>query len=149
MAHPHKSIPFQHYSNLPLASSLSHSLYSSPQALPPPPLSVLIHSPSHYYPMPQLPPPPSSFIPAWALWTLPVTLPVNHAFHFGSPSTAYTGPVIHCLSLCPYRPSSVLQTSVGPGPLICSAFYTPPALNLPPYPAYLTHKPHYSDPLVV
>ena len=47
----------------------------------------------------------------------------------------------HSLSLpCSFCPPSVLQTSVGRGPLIPSAFYTPPALNYPPYPLYLTHK---------
>ena len=46
----------------------------------------------------------------------------------------------HSLSLpCSFCPPSVLQTSVGRGPLIPSAFYTPPALNYPPYPLYLTH----------
>ena len=56
-----------------------------------------------------------------------MALPGNHTFHFVSPSTASTGPVIHCLPTCPFHPSSVLQTSVGPGLLTPSAFYTPPA----------------------
>ena len=49
---------FQHYCNIPLASSLSQSLYSSPK--PYPPLSVLIRRPSSppCYHMPRLPPPP-------------------------------------------------------------------------------------------
>ena len=41
---------------------------------------------------------------------------------------------------CPFRPSSILQTSVGPRLLIPPAFHTPPALNYPPTPLYLTHK---------
>ena len=48
---------------------------------------------------PSSPLPP--FIPAQAFWALPVTISVNHTFHFSSPSTAYTGPVIHCLSRDP------------------------------------------------
>ena len=85
-----------------------------------------------------MPPPPSSplprFIPARAFWTLPVTLPINHTFRFR----------IHCLhwsrhslsAPCPFWVSSVLETSVGPGLLIPSAFYTPPAPNSvpPPHP---------------
>ena len=68
----------------------------------PTPLSVLIRRP-----FPLLPYgldsllPPSPFIPAQAFLTFPVALPVNHTFQFGSPSTAYTGPVIHCLPSCP------------------------------------------------
>ena len=104
-----------------------------------------------YAPSSPLPP----FIPTRAFWTLQVALPVNHTFRFDSPSTAYTGPIIHCLPPCPFRLSSVLQTSVGSG-LIPSAFYTPPALNYPPYPPPHrplplpnTLNPTYSDPLVV
>ena len=123
---------FQHYHNITLASSLSQSLYSPPPPPPPrsyPPFGSNPSSlrPTTLCPDSRLPPPPLH--PGPGLLDLPVTLPVNHAFHFSSPSTAYTGPVIHCLSPCPYRPPSVLQTSVGPGLLIPSAFYTPPALN--------------------
>ena len=106
-----------------------------PVAIPPPPprpypLSVLIRRPSPllpYAPSSLLPPPP--FPPS----SLPVTLPVNHTFHFGSPSPPTLVPSF-TVSPCPFRPSSVLQTSVGPGLLIPSAFYTPPALNYPTYP---------------
>ena len=46
----------------------------------------------------------------------------------------------HSLSpLCPFRPSSILQTSVDPGLLITSAFYTPLPSTNPPTPLYLTH----------
>ena len=135
---------FQHYSNLPLASSISQSLYSSPHALPP--LSDLIcrHSPLLPFALPP-------FIPAQAFWTLPVVLPANHTFHFGSSSTAYTGTVIHCLLLCPFRPLSILQTSVGSGLLIPFTFYTPlPSTTPPPPPPYPplpnTQNPAYSDP---
>ena len=102
---------------------------------PPPPPPILPYAPDSL-----LSPPP--FIPARAFWTLPVTLPVTHTFHFGSPSTAYTGPVIHCLPPCSFRPSSVPQTSVSPGLLIPSAFYTPlPTTTSLPHPhPYLTHK---------
>ena len=65
------------------------------------PPSVLIRRPSPYYPMPTTSSSPLlPFIPDRAFWTIPVTLPVTHTFHFGSPSTAYTGPVIHCLPPC-------------------------------------------------
>ena len=120
---------FQHYSNLPLASSLSQSLYS-PIPRPYPPFgsnSSSLH-PTTLCPDSLLPLLP--VIPTRAFWALPVTLPVNHTFHFGSPPNAYTGPVIHCLPPCLFRPSSVLQTSAGPGLLIPSAFYTPlPSTN--------------------
>ena len=136
---------FQHYSNLPLASSLSQSLYSSPRSYPLPSW-VLIRRPS-----PLLPFAPDSLIPlppfilAWAFWTLPVTLPVNHTFHFSSLFTAYTGPVIHCLPLCPFRPSSVFQTSVCPGFLIPFAFYTPPWHSSSPPNVILEQTPHAWD----
>ena len=100
-------------------------------------LSVLIRHPS-----PLLPYAPDSllpFIPARAFWTLQAALPVNHTFCFSSPSTAYTCLVIDCPPPCLSHPSSVLQTSVGPGLLIPSAFYPPPSTN-PPNPLYLTHK---------
>ena len=32
--------------------------------------------------------------------------PISHTFHFCSPSTTYTGPVIHCLPPCPFHPTS-------------------------------------------
>ena len=67
---------------------------------------------------------------------------------------------VHCLhwsrhSLsppCPFHPPCVLQTSVGPGLLISSAFYTPPALNYPPPPPpphthTHTHSPTPTPPL--
>ena len=95
-----------------------------PPTLPPAPsLSVLIHRPSPllpYAPSSLLPP----FIPAQVFRAPQVALHVNHTFRFGSPTTAYTGPIIHCLPPCPFHPSSVLQTSVL---LIPSAFYTHPA----------------------
>ena len=110
------------------------------------PLLVLIQSPS-----PLLPYAPDSLLPPSPLHPGPgLQDPVNNTFRFGSLSTAYTGPVIHCPPLCPFCPSSVLQTSVDPGLLITSAFYTPPALNYPPYPPLPnTYNPIYSDPLVV
>ena len=82
---------FQHYCNLPLVSSLRQSLYSSPRPYPPPhPLSIRIRRPSPLLPYaPDFLLPPSPFIRARAFWTLPVTLPVNHTFHFGSPPTTY------------------------------------------------------------
>ena len=91
---------FQHCCSIPLASSLSQLLYSSPRPYPHP-LSVLIRRLPllPYAPDSLLPLPP--FIPARPFWTLPVTLRVKHTFHFGSPSTAYTGPVIHCLPRVP------------------------------------------------
>ena len=92
--------------------------------------------------------PPAPFIPAWAFWFLQVAFPVNHTFRFGSPSTAYTSPVIHCLPLCPFHPSSVLQASIGPGLLIPPPPPPPPPPHFtlllpstnPPTPLYLTHK---------
>ena len=81
---------------------------------------------------------------------------VNGTFRFSSSSAAYIGLVIDCLPPCPFRPLSVLQTSVSPGLLIPSAFspQTPhPALNyspltpLPPLPN--TYNPIYPDPLLV
>ena len=114
---------FQHYSNLPLASSLSQSLYSSPQALPPSfgsnPSSLpattlcprLPHPPSPLHPGPGLLD-PSSDTPCQP--HLPFRFPV-HRLHWSR----------HSLSPpCPFRPSSIFQTSVGP-----SAFCTPHALN--------------------
>ena len=97
-----------------------------PQALP-----VLIRRPPPppvpYYPMPPTPSNPlSPFIPAWAFWTFPVALPVHHNFRFGSPSTAYTDPVINCLpppppppsptTLCPRLPPTPFPLSSRPGP---------------------------------
>ena len=49
---------FQHYHNLPLSFSLSQSLYSSPQAIPP--LSVLIRRPTLLLHVPYA---PSSLLP--------------------------------------------------------------------------------------
>ena len=86
---------------------------------PPPPSTLPPYAPSSLLPFPL-------FIPTRAFWTLPATTPVNHTLHFGSPSTAYTGSVIHCLPPCPFRPSSVLQTNVGTWLLIPSTFYPPP-----------------------
>ena len=100
---------------------------------PPPPPPLLPYAPNSLLS-------PYPLLPARAFCTLPVALPVKHTFHFGSPSTAYTGPIIHCLPPCPFRPSSVLQTSVGPGLLIPTTFYTPLPSNYPPTPLYLTHK---------
>ena len=82
--------------------------------------------PSPFHPGPGLQD-PSSVTPCQQ--HLPFRFPV-HRLHWSC----------HSLSpLCPFRPSSVLQTSVDPGLLIPSAFYTPPALNYPPTPLYLTH----------
>ena len=110
---------FQHYNNLPLASSLSQSLYSSPQALHPP--SVLIRRPSPYYPMPPTPtlPHPTSFSPRPSGPFPCMVSPVDHHFRSGFISLAYTGSFFHCPPLSPFRPSSVLLTSVG------SAFIIP------------------------
>ena len=60
---------FQHYRNLPLASSLSQSLYSSHQALPPtfdsnpssPPPTQYTRLPSHPFPPSSWPGPPGPF----------------------------------------------------------------------------------------
>ena len=99
-----------------------------PQALPP--LSVLIRRPSPllpYAPDSLLPPSPPSSRPGPSepfQWhslstTLPFRFPV-HRLHWSH----------HSLSPpCPFRPSSIIQTSVGPGLLIPSEFYTPHALN--------------------
>ena len=111
-----------------------------PQALPPSFGSKSVAPPPNY----PMPPTPSSplppFIPTRALWTLPVTLPVNRT----SISVLRPPPTLvqsFTVPPCPFRPSSIPQTSVGPGLLIPSAFYTPPALNYPrPHPLYLTHK---------
>ena len=60
---------FQHYSNIPLASSLSQSLDSSPR--PTPPFRFQSVVPPPYYPMPPAPasPHPPPFISARAFWT--------------------------------------------------------------------------------
>ena len=111
----------------------SQSLYSSPKPCPPSPFG------SNPSPLPLLPYAPNSllppFIPTRAFWTVQVAIPVNHTFRFDSPSTTYTGPIIHCLPPCPFCPSSFNQTSVGPGLLICSAFYTPLPSTNPPTPS--------------
>ena len=84
---------------------------------------------------PLLPYAPDSLLPPFPLHPGPgLQDPVNNTFRFGSLSTAYTGPVIHCPPLCPFRPSSILQTSVDPGLLITSAFYSPPPPPPPPCP---------------
>ena len=96
------------------------------------PLLVLIQSPS-----PLLRYAPSSLLPPTPLHPGPgLQDPVNYTFCFGSLSTAYTGPVIHCPSLWPFRQSSILQTSVDPGLLITSAFLHSPCPQLPPPPRY-------------
>ena len=127
----------------PHFSTITTSHWLPPQAsryIPPPgptPLSILLIRRASLLPYVPTPCPldPSSDTPCQPRLA-------NHAFHFGSLSTAYTGPVIHCLSPCPYRPSSVLQTSVGPGLLIPSAFYppTPPHPTPPPPPP----PPHWN-----
>ena len=128
---------FQHYRDLPLASSLSQSLYSSPKPYPP-----FGSNPSYIPPTtlgPRLPPPlcplhsgPGLLGPS----TPPAALPVDHTFRFGSPTIAYTGLLLSFA----VRPSSVLLTSVGPGFVIPSAFYTPPALYYPLPPLYIAHN---------
>ena len=84
---------------------LSQSLYSSPLALSP--LSVLIRRPSPHYPLPS-PPPPSPLHPGPGLLDPSSDTPCQSHFHFGSPSTAYTGPVIHCFPCAPsiHHPTS-------------------------------------------
>ena len=101
--------------------------------------------PPPYYPMPLLPPPP--FAPSsWPGPSGPFkchSLSTHLLFRFPV-HRLYIHWSRHSLSLpCSFCPSSVLWTSVGQGPLIPSAFYSPPALNYPPpppYPLYLTHK---------
>ena len=103
-------IAFQHYCNLPLASSLS-------QSLPPPPRSVLISCPSPLLTYAPGPPGPSR------------GPPVDHHFHSSFIAPAYTGPVFHCPPLSSFHLSSILLTSVGSIFVIPSALYTPPALR--------------------
>ena len=107
-----------------------------PQALPPPPPSVLIRRPPPYYPMPSTPPYPlPPFSHPQALRALLMVSPVEYHFRFGFIAPAYTGPVFHCLPVSPFRPSSVLLTSVGSTFIIPFCFFnTPPALRYPPYP---------------
>ena len=107
------------------------------------PLSVLIRrppTPHPYYPMPPTPPyplPPSSRPGPTGPFQwhapcqphLPFRFPVHRLYR--SRHSMYPP--------CPFRPSSVLQTSVGPGLLIPSAFCTPPAINYPPYPPSTWH----------
>ena len=113
--------------NLPLASSLSQSLYSSPRPYPPPP--PFGSNPSSLTPTTLCPLlPPSPFIPARAFCTLPVTLPVNHT-SISVPRPPPTVVPSFTSPPCPFRQSSILQTSVSPGLLIPCAFYTPPALT--------------------
>ena len=91
--------------------------------------------------MPLLPPPP--FPPSsrpgpsepFQWHSLSTTLPFRFPVH-----CLHRSP--HSLSSpCPFRPSSILQTSVGPGLLIPSAFFTLPLPSTnPPTPLYLTHK---------
>ena len=82
--------------------------------MPPPPSSPLHPGPGFLDPSSDTPCQPH----------LPFQFPL-HRLHWSR----------HSLSPpCPFRPSSILQTSVGPGLLMPSAFYTPPALY------YLTHK---------
>ena len=97
---------------------------------PPPPLSVLIRRFSPLLPhAPDSPLSPSPLHPGRGLLDpssgtpcqphLPFRFPVHH-LHWSR----------HSLSPpCPFRPSSILHTSVGPRLLIPSAFYTPPAIN--------------------
>ena len=92
--------------------------------------------PPPYYPMPLLPPPP--FAPSsWPGPSGPFkchSLSTHLLFRFPV-HRLYIHWSRHSLSLpCSFCPSSVLWTSVGQGPLIPSAFYTPPALNYPPPP---------------
>ena len=117
----------EYYSNLPLASPLSQSLYSSPQALPhsfgsnPSPLPYYSMLPPPSSPLSPLHPGPSLLDPSSDTPCqphLPFRFPV-HRLHWSRHSLS---------SPCPFRPSYVLQTSVGPGLLIPSALYTPPAL---------------------
>ena len=153
MALPHKSIPLTRSSRVPQWHDSivrgapdrrsPHFSTITTSHRPPPQASHYTPSPRPYPPLgsnpsslppttlcPRLLPPPFPLPPGPSLLDPSSdTPPVNHTFHFGSPSTAYTGPVIHCLPPCPFCLSSVLQTSIGPGLLIASAFYTPPAHN--------------------
>ena len=120
---------FQHYGNIPLASSPSQSLYSPPPPPPPPqPYPHFGYNPSS---LPLLPYALDSLLPPFPPSSRPRP---SGPFHFGSPSTAYTGPCHSLSPPCLFRPSSVLQTSVDPGLLIPSAFYTPLPSTTPPLP---------------
>ena len=84
--------PFQDYRNLPLASSLSQSLYSHPHQTHPRRFESLVLPPTTL--CPRTPPPPFPLHPGPGLL---------------DPSSG-----IPCQSPCPFRPSSILQTNVGP-----------------------------------
>ena len=128
---PDRRSPY--FSTIATSHSISQSLYFPPPPPPPrpypPPFGSNPSSPPPYYPMPSTPSSPlPPFILARAFWTLPVTLPVNHT-SISVPRRPPTLVPSFTVSPYPFRPSSILQTSVGPGLLIPSAFYTPPALN--------------------
>ena len=111
-----------------------------PQALPPPPFGSNPSSLPPYYPMPPTPSSPSPrFIPTGPSgpfqWHSLSTTP-----SISVPRPPPTLVPSFTVSPCPFRPSSVLQTSVGPGLLIPSTFYTPLPSTNPPTPLYLTHK---------
>ena len=116
--------------------------YSSPTALPPPPLSVLIRRPS-----PLLPYAPDSLLPPTPFHTGPGLLdpssdtPCQPHFPFRFPVHRLHWSRHSLSPPCPFHPSSVLQTSVGPGLLIPSAFYTPPPPPPPPCPQLTPYPP--------
>ena len=135
IAHPHKSkvcaqcswsqvSAFQHYCNLPLTSSPSQSLYPLPQPYPPfgsnpSSLPLLPYALVSLFP----------FILARAFRTslvapssqphIPLPLPVYRLQWFSHSL---------CLPPRPFRPSSVLQTSVGLVLLAPTTCYIPPSL---------------------
>ena len=107
------------------------SVINPPHPTPPPP-------PPHY-PMPRLPPPP--FSPSsrpepsgpFKRYSLSTTPSVSVPCPPPTLVLSFTVPIV------PFHPSSVLQTSVDPGLLIPSAFYTPPPSTNPHTTLYLAH----------
>ena len=106
-----------------------------------PPSVLILPPPLPHYPPPPPPPhypmPPSSQPGPSGPFKWHSLSTTRSIFSIPHPPLIHTGPIIHCLPPCPFRPSSVLQTSVGPGLLIPSVFYTPPPPCphlCPPYP---------------
>ena len=121
---------FQHYSNLPLASSLSQSLYSSSPPRPYP-RSVLIRRPSPLLPYALDSPLPST----------PLPLPRIPCLHWSRLSLSPAEPlpsVVRPADQCRLNIRYPLRSLHSPCPTL-----TP----LPPLP--ITQYPAYSDPLIV
>ena len=115
-----RHIPHPPGPTLPFSSNPSPPPPYTPPPPPPPP-PHLSYAPDSLLPLPPSSRPGPSEPFQWhsLSTTLPFPFPV-HRIHWSR----------HSLSpLCPFCPSSILQTSVCPGLLIPSAFYIPPALN--------------------